>query len=116
MKHWYKNIGANDNNSESESQQTGGIAYSASDMRNLSRLAKRVRYNSFTGTATSSMVKYGTIGAGCGLLAGILAKKNIVLFVLAGTGLGSIAGYVIDIAADVKEEKELSNINKNQED
>ena len=102
---WYDNINAD---AEPES---GNSAIPVSEMQKVSDLARRLKQSSSQSSLTASMTKWGVIGAGAGLLGGLLAKKNIMLFVLAGTGTGTIAGYMIDVFR----KKEVSNTNLNTE-
>lgn len=109
---WYDNINPN------EEQTAKPVdSFSTNEMEKLGKLMHRAKYHNFNGSLSGAMLRYGMIGAAAGLLGGLLAKKNIMLLTLAGTGIGSIAGYIIDTRISLKSEKETKeNTNTNSND
>ena len=109
---WYDNI--NPNHEEAVKTAT---SFSTNEMEKLGKMMHRAKYHNFNGSLSGAMLRYGMIGAAAGLLGGLLAKKNVMLLTLAGTGIGSIAGYIIDTRSSLKSERETKeNTNSNSND
>ena len=109
---WYDAIG---NDKTNTTGMNLGVRYATGEMDKVSKIARSVNSGSFADAMSSNMAKYGFIGTIAGALAGFMTKKNILMLALAGTGVGSMVGYAIDVRASIKNTSTSSN-ETNQEE